>query len=533
MFDPLLIALAILALVLVLVALSVWVTPRLGPGSGVTRGTRFFLVLLRLAIGWHFLFEGVAKLTDPNWSSEGYLREASGPLAGWFQDLAGDRLKERLTVGPDGSFPPRLGIEWQIYFDRFTKHYGLSDKQRREAQLQFEQVQARTLQFLTREKRPVKVPGRVPPVFEASLTVPQRIQLYEEKLAQARRAEEQEVPRNATTGWALVRDFKAQANLIRAGLKKDLDGQTQAMREALDSVLMPVHWLQDPTRPALTGTDRIGPDGTLAKRLQEEWDDYFDWFDHRYQLTAKQHEAAKAKLAQAKERMLALLHRQATPTLSASTVAWLAAPLGQGPLLTSCASFAGRTTLKPTVQELKAQTQAMTEALDNVLTGAQKTQPPPSPVTQLPLSYIADWSRLDWADFLVKWGLLLVGLFLIAGLFTRTACVAAALFLLSFYLAMPPLPGLPENPRAEGHYLYINKNLIEMLACLALATTASGLWAGLDGLLQFLFPRAWRSPQPAAEAPEASGARPALEAVGRSSAIPSARPSSEEITHGP
>jgi uncharacterized membrane protein YphA (DoxX/SURF4 family) len=402
MLDPLLLPLAILALILVLVVLSVSFTPQLGPGSGVNRGTRFFLVLLRLAIGWHFLFEGVAKLTDPTWTSEGYLREASGPLADWFQDVAGDRLKDRLTVGPDGSFPDRLGEEWQVYFDRFSSHYDLTDKQLDEANTKFEQAQQRTLKFLTQEKRPVKVPAKVPPVFEASLTVPERINLYEEKLDQARKAEEHDVPLNATSGWAHVRDFKTQANVIRAGLKKDLDAQTKGMMDALESVL----------------------------------------------------------------------------------------------------------------------------------TTEQKEQSRPQAVRQLPLSYISEWSRLDWADFLVKWGLLLVGLFLIAGLFTRTACVVAALFLLSFFLAMPPLPGLPESPRAEGHYLYINKNIIELLACLALATTRSGRWAGLDGLLQFLFPSAWRS-RPLEEVPVMSAGRPVLGPAGLGGVSPPARPPSEEITHGP
>jgi hypothetical protein len=58
-------------------------------------------------------------------------------------------------------------------------------------------------------------------------------------------------------------------------------------------------------------------------------------------------------------------------------------------------------------------------------------------------------------------------------------------------LAMPPFPWLPPNPRAEGHYYFVDKNLIEMLALLALATTRSGRWAGLDALLQFLSPRYW------------------------------------------
>jgi hypothetical protein len=72
--------------------------------------------------------------------------------------------------------------------------------------------------------------------------------------------------------------------------------------------------------------------------------------------------------------------------------------------------------------------------------------------------------------------------------------VSGAIFLLLLYLAMPPFPWLPDPPRpTEGHYLFVSKNLIEMLALLALATTRSGRWAGLDGLLQFLNPRRWRS----------------------------------------
>jgi hypothetical protein len=56
---------------------------------------------------------------------------------------------------------------------------------------------------------------------------------------------------------------------------------------------------------------------------------------------------------------------------------------------------------------------------------------------------------------------------------------------------MPAFPWLPENIKAEGHYIYVSKNLITALALLALATTSSGCWFGLDGLLQFLNP--WRS----------------------------------------
>jgi uncharacterized membrane protein YphA (DoxX/SURF4 family) len=85
------------------------------------------------------------------------------------------------------------------------------------------------------------------------------------------------------------------------------------------------------------------------------------------------------------------------------------------------------------------------------------------------------------------WGLTIVGACLIVGLFSRTACVLAAAFLLGTYLMFPPFPWLPSPPNNEGYYLFVNKNLIEMLALLALATTTSGRWFGLDALIYWFF----------------------------------------------
>jgi thiosulfate dehydrogenase [quinone] large subunit len=45
------------------------------------------LVGLRLLIGWHFLYEGVVKLLNPNWSSAGYLAGAQGFLKGLFAGI--------------------------------------------------------------------------------------------------------------------------------------------------------------------------------------------------------------------------------------------------------------------------------------------------------------------------------------------------------------------------------------------------------------------------------------------------------------
>jgi hypothetical protein len=38
--------------------------------------TVLFLVALRIALGWHFFDQGMHHYRDPDWSSEGFLRQA-------------------------------------------------------------------------------------------------------------------------------------------------------------------------------------------------------------------------------------------------------------------------------------------------------------------------------------------------------------------------------------------------------------------------------------------------------------------------
>jgi len=50
------------------------------------------LIILRIFIGWHFLFEGIIKWTDPAWSSSVFLRSSTWIFAGLFSWIAGNRL---------------------------------------------------------------------------------------------------------------------------------------------------------------------------------------------------------------------------------------------------------------------------------------------------------------------------------------------------------------------------------------------------------------------------------------------------------
>jgi uncharacterized membrane protein YphA (DoxX/SURF4 family) len=88
---------------------------------------------------------------------------------------------------------------------------------------------------------------------------------------------------------------------------------------------------------------------------------------------------------------------------------------------------------------------------------------------------------------MTMWTLTILGVLLMTGTFSRLAALGAAGLLLMFYLPMPPWPGVVEAPGPE-HSLIINKNLIEFFACLALVMIPTGRWIGVDALLRrFVF----------------------------------------------
>jgi uncharacterized membrane protein YphA (DoxX/SURF4 family) len=344
------------------------------------------LVLLRLAIGWHFFFEGLEKIqsvylgpteTSRPWTSEPYLREASGPLGEAFRRQvpgSDEAALERLTVLPvtDGQdparipphtrFPPALARDWQAYFDAWVTHYKLDNGK--------DQEEKKELQH--------------------------QLELARKKLEQCQ---------DNTVNWLL--------------------NGTKKVKKAFPSGVVEV-------------------EETTAQRIQE-------YRDELQKLQAMMNEALPAL---GKDVLKEKLRREK------ATVSSL------------------RTDL---LKDLDERTEEMKKELQGLLSAEQKKDGP--------VSVSAPKAPVYYVDQVTMWGLTVVGACLLLGFFTRTACVAGAGFLLMFYLSMPPLPWVPENLRAEGHYLFINKNLIELLALLALATTWSGRWAGLDGLLHSLFRR--------------------------------------------
>ena len=348
---------------LVLITLSLRLLRGTAPaGETYSSPARFFLIALRLAIGWHCFVEGMEKLSTPNWSSEAYLRESMGPFSGVFKSIAGDRLIDKLTVH-DETFPDQLDRDWRNYVNTFAARYDLEgDKLARTAQI-LDQCEKNTLTYLLSKKEEMTKISAYPPALNIPMTMRERLEEHERLLDKVRAAEAK-FPSSNKDVLAEWKAAKADLAKWRGELKKSLDGETAKLKKALE----------------------------------------------------------------------------------------------------------------------------------DVLSAEQKALGPMPEPTQLPMS---EWRELEWSDALVKWSLVVLGSCLLLGLFSRCSSFATALLILSFYAAMPPLPGWPESPRLEGHYVFINKTLIEVLALLALSFIPTGRWAGLDGLVGLLCPCGSKQQTPA------------------------------------
>ncbi len=90
---------------------------------------------------------------------------------------------------------------------------------------------------------------------------------------------------------------------------------------------------------------------------------------------------------------------------------------------------------------------------------------------------------LVFIDNLNIWGLVLIGLFLMLGLFTKQVTIAAISLLSLYYLSHPPFFNLDYAMPSTGSYWIIDKTLIEIIALAVLFVFPTGKIIGLDRLI--------------------------------------------------
>jgi thiosulfate dehydrogenase (quinone) large subunit len=83
-------------------------------------------------------------------------------------------------------------------------------------------------------------------------------------------------------------------------------------------------------------------------------------------------------------------------------------------------------------------------------------------------------------DILNEWGLILIGLSLFLGLFSKAAKISAMILLLFYYLSYPPFANFGYNEHVEGSYWVVNKNLIELASIIVLYLFPTSHITGLD-----------------------------------------------------
>jgi uncharacterized membrane protein YphA (DoxX/SURF4 family) len=105
--------------------------------------TVVMLVLLRVVIGWHFFSEGLAKFAKP-FSSEGFLKQAKGPLADSFQSVLPDYhgWKSLHSVPGAKSETPgyklwaeRVKDSWAKREEQVANHFGFDAAQREKSKV--------------------------------------------------------------------------------------------------------------------------------------------------------------------------------------------------------------------------------------------------------------------------------------------------------------------------------------------------------------------------------------------------------------
>ena len=91
---------------------------------------------------------------------------------------------------------------------------------------------------------------------------------------------------------------------------------------------------------------------------------------------------------------------------------------------------------------------------------------------------ISNNSTLQVVDFFNIWGLIIIGLCLFLGVFTRAASISGAFLLLLYYIANPPF--VYSSIPSASHFYLINYNLLEAVILIALASFTKDYFYGLQ-----------------------------------------------------
>lgn len=389
-----------------------------------------FIVVLRLSIGWQLLYEGMWKIdtlssTRP-WTAAGYLNNAKGPFRDQFRDMTGDP-NDLNWLDAD-----KVKAKWTDWEQRFLNHYpNLTDEQK-----------SRLHQMVHGNKYFAAKLSALPPEVKIGGSLGNVVSYDPERKLLIVDGEKHITPREKQRLQSMVP--------VKKGADGKLTGGTELDREFYDAVdkvyarssrLSYIEKMQASLRgnPELAGEIDVEQEGTIdGKRIGKI---------EQYKIALDRYEQKLAKADQ--DYKVDHLNK-----------IWSEIQQMKGEL----------------VNPIRAMEDEMESEARELLTAEQLAAGPVPPEN----------TQIHRVNMMTIASLTVLGILLLIGLGTRVAAIAAAGMLLSFYLVMPPWPGVPEAPGPE-HSFIVNKNLIEVLALLAIAALPTGTWFGIDGLFYRFF----------------------------------------------
>jgi len=494
----------------------------------MNRAAMIFLVLLRLAIGWHFFMEGVQKVqsvylgettTSKPFSSAAYFREAPGPGGSLARATMGEPDPDAEAVAlltveaadgdgptlpPHKSMPPELRRQWERLVADYAGAYKLSEAQQKEAGVMLDQAGDNVVLWLTSRTADATSPEVTRKYASGDvkrrIAPAELIAEYKARLAELKQVNERKL-------WAFGKDVekaelkqkKADVAARRTTLMAELDKHVFALMRSLnlmvaEPVLDPlgkldVHFVK--ARSLLADAN----DAAFAHR--KRWWDWAPDSDGEQQIFEERHDALVGLVRALRETDEAAKELYPlSPDVMGSEKVSPINPKALGDSLEARGKSLAESAAKLSEaargdKESEELAKAAAEAAGAL--GKKSGELPRTPALSLApkpskmLERVGFESSQQAIDWLTRWGLTAVGLCLMCGFFTRTNAWLAAGFLLVTYLAVPPWPWLPAVGPSEGNYLFVNKNLIEMLALCVLGATASGRAFGFDAITSWLW----------------------------------------------
>jgi len=458
--------------------------------------------------------------------------------------------KLTLSGGPDDKptvrMPVALAKEWDDYLKQFDKEYKLDDAGKQLANVKLDQAKQEFVLWITdeipaqkdgKEKKksdePKKISKKVVTVnstveYEIDDKRMQRIQDYKSQLQSIVEAIEQKNPDfGKDVEKTRMPVMMAEAATMRKALMKDVDEQTDKFKQSLAKLVTdklagysfgsPEDQLYVDGRVIAMLNLKPGTDNTddaLVQRmpdaLAQQWEEYYA-FERETGTDAQRVDPKNGDkaLSDAKLRYVRYLtdrdqftgqpkadkdvgdrlaaYRTAIAKLHEARDNFKNSPTPLNFLLVAQNTPETARLRKTFLEDIGGQTEYLKKVLggfkDDGYKGIADTEKPKSKF----LGHAWPTTRLEWMDWSVRWGLLVCGGCLLAGLFTRLAAVGCISFLIMEFLLNPSLPWLPGSPKSEGNYTFISKNAVELMALFVLMTIPTGRWFGIDSILAWLF----------------------------------------------